>query len=42
MLIKFAFVNLIIDWTAELLRARIADYYPAEFVEVLVPGRSHL
>ena len=42
MLTKFAFVNLIVDWQAELLRAKLADYFEAEDVEDLFPGRSHL
>ena len=42
MLVKFAFVNLIVDWQAEVLRAKLGEYFEPDVVEELFPGRSNL
>lgn len=39
-LIKFAFVNLVVDWQAELLRAKLAEYFDTKIIEQIFPGRS--
>ena len=40
MLVKFAFVNLIVDWQAELLRSKLGEHFTPEIIEEIFPGRS--